>query len=216
MNSIRAICSSPKFNGIVVVDEAYIDFATVSTDEPVSAVSLVEEFSNLVVLQTLSKSFGLAAIRLGVALAQPPLIQVLTNTKAPYNISTPTAHLALTALSQSSVAGMKDKVLTLVKNRASLLEKLFSSEGTKDNLGSPIGAGQGNFVMVPVLSKDGTGKLDNKRAERVYKVLAEENGLVVRFRGNELGCEACLRITVGTEEENEAVVERFAKVFREI
>lgn len=201
---------------MVVVDEAYIDFATASTDEPVSAVSLVEEFSNLVVFQTLSKSFGLAAIRLGIALAQPPLIQVLTNTKAPYNISTPTAHLALSALSPSSVAGMKEKVTTLVKNRASLLEKLFTSEGTKDHLGKPIGAGHGNFIMVPVLNKDGSGKPDNKRAERVYKVLAEENGLVVRFRGNEMGCEACLRITIGTEEENEAVVERLGKVFKEL
>ncbi|KXN85584.1 Histidinol-phosphate aminotransferase [Leucoagaricus sp. SymC.cos] len=214
--AIRALCSSPKFNGIVIVDEAYIDFASSTTTESVSAVSLVEEFSNLVVLQTLSKSFGLAAIRLGVALAQPPLIQVLSNTKAPYNISTPTAHLALSALSPTSIAGMRNKVLSLVKNRASLLDKLFSNELTKKNLGTPIGAGHGNFIMVPVLSKDGSGKVDNKRSEKVYKTLAEENGLVVRFRGNELGCEACLRITIGTEEENEEVVKRLGKVFSEI
>ncbi|KAF9445586.1 histidinol-phosphate aminotransferase [Macrolepiota fuliginosa MF-IS2] len=216
LNAIRTICSSPKFNGIVIVDEAYIDFVTLETDKPVSAASLVEEFSNLVVFQTLSKSFGLAAIRLGIALAQPPLIQILTNTKAPYNISTPTAHLALTALSPSSVAGMRAKVATLIKNRATLLEKLFSSEGTKRNLGQPIGAGHANFIMVPVLKKDGSGEVDNQRAARVYKVLAEANGLVVRFRGNELGCEACLRITIGTEEENEAAVTRLTKVFNEI
>lgn len=106
--------------------------------------------------------------------------------------------------------------MNLVKNRSSLLDKLFSSEGTKHNLGRPIGVGDGNFVMVPVLSKDGSGKVDNERAHRVYKILAEENGLVMRFRGNEAGCEACLRITVGTEEEIEAVVERMGKVFRDI
>lgn len=218
LNTIRTICSSPKFNGIVVIDEAYIDFAsTTSNDnEPVSAASLVEEFSNIVILQTLSKSFGLAAIRLGIALAQPPLIQILSNTKAPYNISTPTAHLALVALSPSSVAGMKEKVSTLIKNRTWLLEKLATSEGTKGNLGKAIGAGQGNFILLPVLSGDGTGRPDNQRAEKVYRVLAEENGLVVRFRGNEMGCEACLRITVGSERENEAVLERMAKVFKQL
>ncbi|XP_006463940.1 hypothetical protein AGABI2DRAFT_225916 [Agaricus bisporus var. bisporus H97] len=215
LTSIHTICSSPTFKGILVVDEAYIDFASSSSSsKPVSAVSLIQNYSNLVVLQTLSKSFGLAAIRLGIALAQPPLIQILSNTKAPYNISTPTAHLALTALSPTSIMGMQNKVMNLVKNRSSLLEKLFNSEGTKYNLGKPIGAGDGNFIMVPVLSKDGSGKLDNERAQRVYKVLAEENGLVVRFRGNEVGCEACLRITVGTEEEIEEVVERMGKVFK--
>jgi histidinol-phosphate aminotransferase len=110
---------------------------------------------------------------------------------------------------------MRNKVMNLVKNRSSLLDKLFSSEGTKYNFGKPIGVGDGNFVMVPVLSKGGSGKVDNERAHRVYKILAEENGLVVRFRGNEVGCEACLRITVGTEEEIEAVVERMGKVFRD-
>ncbi|KAJ3571277.1 hypothetical protein NP233_g3856 [Leucocoprinus birnbaumii] len=219
LNTIRTLCSSPAFNGIVIVDEAYIDFASESSPngEPVSAVSLIEEFSNLVVFQTLSKSFGLAAIRLGIALAQPPLIQVLSNTKAPYNISTPTAHLALSALSPQSLAGMKSKIQTLIKNRASLLNKLFSDPITKRNLGKPIGAGHANFIMVPVLKKGSGGEeVDNKRAERVYKMLAEENGLVVRFRGNELGCEACLRITIGTEEENEEVVKRLGKVFGEI
>jgi len=70
--------------------------------------------------------------------------------------------------------------------------------------------------MIPVLRKDGSGKLDNERAESVYKTLAEEHGLVVRFRGNELGCEACLRITIGTESENEEVVKRLGKVLGEI
>lgn len=77
-------------------------------------------------------------------------------------------------------------------------------------LGVPIGATEANFVLIPVLDKH--GKKDTDRALKVYKTLAEEKGVVVRFRGKEQGCEACLRITVGTEEENEKVVERLKEV----
>jgi len=179
------------------VDEAYIDFAGPS----VSATSLVIEYANLCVAQTLSKSFGLAAIRLGIAIAHPALIHVLNNAKAPYNISTPTAHLALRALSPESLRLKDDKVLMLNASRVKLLQAL----STIPAIGAPIGANEANFVMVPVLDKN--GKKSTDRALVVYKTLAEEKGVVVRFRGKELGCEACLRITIGTGEENEKVIE---------
>lgn len=73
-----------------------------------------------------------------------------------------------------------------------------------------MGANEANFVMVPVLGKN--GEKDTERAQTVYKTMAEEKGVVVRFRGKELGCEACLRITVGTEEENEEVIEMLKQV----
>lgn len=73
-------------------------------------------------------------------------------------------------------------------------------------IGAPVGANEANFVMVPVLDKN--GEKDTERAQAVYKIMAEEKGVVVRFRGKELGCEACLRITVGTEQENEKVIEK--------
>ncbi|KAK0204588.1 histidinol-phosphate aminotransferase [Desarmillaria ectypa] len=208
-SSIREILDYPGFKGIVIVDEAYIDFAGAGA----SAVSLVREYANLCVMQTVSKSFGLAAIRLGIAIAQPPLIQILSNTKAPYNISTPTAHLALSALSPSAVDAMQSKINTLIASRTKLLQSLSALANL--GLGPSVGRNDANFIVVPVLSKDGT-KPDNARSQKVYKSLAEENGVVVRFRGNEPGCEGCLRITVGSEEENEVVVRRLTEVLQQL
>ncbi|KAF7334300.1 Histidinol-phosphate aminotransferase [Mycena sanguinolenta] len=208
LSTVRAILDYPNFKGIVVVDEAYIDFAS----DDVSAVSLVKEYGNLVVMQTLSKSFGLAGVRLGVALAQPPLIQVLTNTKAPYNISTPTANIALSALSPQSVSTMRNKISTLVASRKTLLADLAALAPL--GVGSAIGGNDANFVVVPILSLD--GKPDNSRAQRLYRSLAEKNGVVVRYRGNEPGCEGCLRITVGTEEENMTAVTKIREVLSAI
>ncbi|KAJ7282940.1 pyridoxal phosphate-dependent transferase [Mycena rebaudengoi] len=204
LSSIRAILEYPNFKGIVVVDEAYIDFVA----ESASAASLIKEYANLCVMQTLSKGFGLAGIRLGVALAQPPLIQILSNTKAPYNISSPTARLALAALSPPSIEGMRTKAATLVASRGPFLQALagISSLG----VGNMIGGNDANFVLVPILGAD--GKPDNVRSQKNYKALAEENGVVVRYRGGEPGCEGCWRITVGTEEENHQVIEKMKKV----
>ena len=141
-------------------------------------------------------------------------MQVLFNTKAPYNISTPAAHLALSALSDEALAAMRAKVATLTASRAKLLESL---KGLSDvGLGPAIGGNDANFVLVPILEKGqgqgGSGKADNARAHAVYKTLAEEEGVVVRYRGSEPGCAGCLRITVGSEEENETVVRKLREV----
>ncbi|KAG2082323.1 pyridoxal phosphate-dependent transferase [Suillus cothurnatus] len=186
--AIKSILDYEPFKGIVVVDEAYIDFA----GEGASAVSLIKDYANLCVMQTLSKSFGLAAIRLGIALAQPPLIQVLTNTKAPYNISTPSAQLALAALSEEAVQNMRLKCETLVESRRQLQKSLERDV---------IGGNDANFLVVPILNKE-TRLPDNIRANALYTELAENKGVVVRFRGKEAGCDGCLRITVGSAEEN--------------
>jgi histidinol-phosphate aminotransferase len=226
LSAIRSLLEYENYKGIVAVDEAYVDFAGKG-----SAVSLVNDYANLVVMQTLSKSFGLAAIRyvvlcrwtllqvydssrrLGIAIAQPPLIQVLTNTKAPYNISTPTAHLALAALSPNAIASMHDKINTLITARAALIKALSNLKPL--GLGPVIGANHANFVMVPVLSKEG-GKPDNVRAQKVYRDLAEKNGVVVRYRGGEVGCEGCLRITVGSDKEMKVVLEKLEAVLYRI
>ena len=231
LSSVRALLEYERFKGIVIVDEAYIDFAT----EGSSAAALIAEYANVCVLQTLSKSFGLAAIRcvghllsfcdyasspnthlssssrMGVALAQPPLIQILSNTKAPYNISTPTAHLAVRALSSSSISTMKSKVSALTASRASLLAAL--TDLAPLGLGPAIGAHDANFVLVPVLDRTGS-KPDNARAQKVYKAMAEEEAVVVRYRGGEKGCAGCLRITIGSEEENNAVKDKLAKTLQ--
>ena len=225
VDAIRSLLDYEGFKGIVVVDEAYIDFA----GKGASVVPLIKDYANLCVMQTLSKSFGLAAIRcvvamttvgrltwmrrLGIALAQPPLIQVLSNTKAPYNISAPTAHFALAALQPAAVQGMRDKVRTLLASRDKLkasLEKLAHL-----GVGQSIGGNDANFLVILILDPK-TGLPDNARSLRVYKTLAEEKGgdencVVVRYRGGEPGCEGCLRITVGMEEENAMLLKRLSR-----
>ncbi|KAI9452511.1 hypothetical protein F5148DRAFT_1289584, partial [Russula earlei] len=110
---------------------------------------------------------------LGIAIAQPPLIQILTNTKAPYNIGTPTAHLALRALSPTSISAVRKNNETLNASRAKLLSGLHSLKEL--GLGRAIGAQDANFIMIPVLARGGSVP-DNVRAQRVYVTLAEEEG----------------------------------------
>ncbi|GAA6002914.1 hypothetical protein JCM10207_001895 [Rhodosporidiobolus poonsookiae] len=210
LDDVRAVLRNPDYEGLVVVDEAYIDFG----EDKDSAVRLLvdEGWDNLVVMQTLSKGMGLAGIRMGIAISSPPLIQVLNNIKAPYNISTPTATLALRALSPEGIALFKRNIATLLSNRtwlSSALEAL--SPGVVRILGAP----DANFLLAQIGAADGSLKPDNERAKAAYLHLAETDHVVVRFRGNEYGCEACLRITVGTRDECERVVERL-KAFLQV
>ena len=139
---------------------------------------------------------------LGYLLAPPPLIQILLNTKAPYNISLPTASLGLSAVSDAGLTEMSRVVSTLNENRTQLISALESIDG----VGRILGGNHANFVLAQIVNA--TGSPDNARAVHVYKTLADTRGVVVRFRGKEPGCEGCLRITVGTMEECDAVVER--------
>ena len=106
---------------------------------------------------------------------------------------------------------MRSKLSILKASHTALLSS-FSSL-THLGFGPPIGANDANFILIPILEK-GTDKPDSERAYKVYKALAEENGVVVRYRGSELGCQGCLRITVGTEEENKFVLAKLEKVLK--
>jgi histidinol-phosphate aminotransferase len=108
---------------------------------------------------------------------------------------------------------MQSKIAILNANRVQLIQGL--SKITSLGVGQVIGGNHANFVVVPILSKNG-GEPDNARSGAVYKRLAEDLGVVVRFRGNEYGCKGCLRITVGSEEEVATVLERLEKVLTEI
>ncbi|KAJ9209287.1 hypothetical protein DTO166G4_9128 [Paecilomyces variotii] len=190
---IQKVLEHPSWNGIVVVDEAYIDFAP----EGSSLAEWVNDWPNLVVMQTLSKAFGLAGIRLGVAFTSPPIARLLNSLKAPYNISSPTSALAKAALSPKNYAVMQSHKEKIIAQRERLLNELPKIPG----VGRFLGGREANFLLVEFLDKPG-GKPSNPIALATYEAMAEKKGVVVRFRGKELGCEGCLRITVGTEEEN--------------
>ncbi|WFD28568.1 histidinol-phosphate transaminase [Malassezia nana] len=208
LRDIQQVLDTPEYNGLVVVDEAYIDFAAEEQvigrkhgTEPVSAVSLVHEYANVIVSQTLSKSFGLAGVRLGLAFAQPPVVQVMNNTKAPYNISSPAAYLASQSLSSEGVERMRANVQVLLHER----DRLCKAFAQIPALGAVLGGNDANFVLVQVLDKPG-GVPDSQRAADIYNTMARHRGLVVRNRSSELGCAGCLRITIGTAAENDQCV----------
>lgn len=170
------------FRGIVVVDEAYIDFA----DTP-SFTSLLSEYSNLVVLQTLSKAWAHAGIRLGMAFASVEIIEVLNKIKYPYNISIALQDLALKALKkEKQVAAWVDELKVERENLAAALKKLAAVR--------KVHPSDANFLLVEVTQ--GTS---------IYHQLTKK-GIIVRNRSNITLCDNCLRITIGKPEENAALL----------
>lgn len=195
---VRRVLEHTTWNGIVVLDEAYVDFASSSSSpegQGASLASWAAEWPNLVVLQTLSKAFGMAGIRLGAAFCAPDVARLLNSLKAPYNVSSPTSALASYALGPRGLAAMRANVASLAAQRARLVAELPRVPG----VGRLRGGLESNFLLYEML--DAEGRPDNKTALAVYEGLAEARHVVVRFRGKEHGCLGCLRITVGTEEE---------------
>lgn len=170
------------FDGIVVIDEAYINFSSRR-----SFVADLNDYPNLVVLQTLSKAWGLAALRLGMAFASIDVIAYLNKAKPPYNISEPVQQLAIQALDE--IGQVNDMIVEIVSSRK-LLEK---SLGNLEEV-LKIHPSDANFLLV-----------EFKQAKSMYDYLVS-HGIVVRDRSNVLHCESCLRITVGTVNENELLV----------
>lgn len=175
------------FRGIVVVDEAYIDFSGKQ-----SFTSYIEQFPNLVVLQTLSKAWGNAAIRLGMAFASVEVIEVLNKIKYPYNINILTQEHAKKVLAN---AGQTTKwVETIIAERKQLIANL-----KKLALVKHIYPTDANFVLV---------KVDN--ANMTYNWLVNK-GIIVRNRSTVTLCGNCLRITVGTPAENNTLINALAE-----
>ncbi|WP_298342748.1 histidinol-phosphate transaminase [uncultured Algibacter sp.] len=170
------------FKGIVVIDEAYIDF---SNDE--SWTSKLSEFPNLIVTQTLSKAYGMAGIRLGICFASKEIISVLNRIKPPYNVNELTQQKAISQLENYELT--QQQVKDILKERDVLVRKL--SEITFVSKIYPTDA---NFVLA---------KVDD--ATKRYNQLIEK-GIVIRNRTNQPGCENCLRFTIGTKKENEVLI----------
>lgn len=176
------------FPGLVIVDEAYIDF----TKQP-GFLSKINDYSNLVVLQTLSKAWGLASLRIGMCFAQTEIIQVLSKIKPPYNISGINQQLAEQALNE--VARKEKNVQEIIVQREWLKTELKQLPSVRQVFPS-----EANFLLI---------KIDQAREK--YQQLIQ-TGVVVRDRSSVILCQDCLRITVGTPSENQQLLETLKKL----
>lgn len=172
-----------RFNGLVIIDEAYIDFAT----EP-SWIEGIKNYPNIIVTQTLSKAVGLAGIRLGILYASQEIVDVLNKIKPPYNINQLTQLKAIEILSDynkvvaaTNTIIQQKEVLENALTEISFVEKIYPSDS--------------NFILI---------KVDN--ANERYDQLVEK-GIVIRNRNNDDLCKNCLRITVGTDIENQKLIQ---------
>ncbi len=170
------------FDGIVLVDEAYVDFS-----ESASWVEKLDQYPNLVVLQTLSKGWGLAGLRIGLAISSPEIIAILNKIKYPYNINTAAQELAIQAIAK--VTQKNDWIQELNKERDLLIKNL-----EKISIVTKVFPTDANFVLVRFLE-----------ANKIYDYL-KTIGIVTRNRSGIALCEDCLRITIGTKDENSQLI----------
>jgi histidinol-phosphate aminotransferase len=170
------------FNGLVVIDEAYINYAKQRT-----FIKELTEYPNLVVMQTFSKAWGLAALRLGMAFAARPVIDVLNKVKPPYNINQATQDIALEAL--KNIEQVNDWIKITVEEREKLSNDLIALPMVKN-----VYPSDANFILVEV-----------EEALITYNALVDQ-GIIIRDRSKVTLCEGCLRITIGTKKENETLL----------
>ena len=177
-----------KFKGIVVIDEAYINYA-----RQYSTIRLLVDYANLVVLQTFSKAWGLAALRLGMAFASEDIINYMNKVKPPYNVNLATQQLALQAL--DNIQWVNEHIRETVKSRNELVAALQTVKTVKH-----IYPTDANFILV---------KMDNAR--QMYDYLVQQ-GTIVRDRSKVELCEGCLRITIGTTQENQTLIQQLQQL----
>lgn len=170
------------FYGLIVIDEAYIDFS-----KKESWLSVLNDCPNLIITQTLSKAYAMAGLRIGVLYASREIITVLNKIKPPYNINVLSQETAIKKLLQRTVASQIKKIvierkkLTKALSKSEFVQKIYPSDA--------------NFILIKVDDAD----------FRYQQFL--ENGIVVRNRSNQPLCENCLRISIGTKEENEQIIQ---------
>ena len=188
-DDILALLAMTKDRAIVALDEAYIDFCV---DK--SFAHELDNFDNLIIVRTLSKAFGLAGIRCGFALANSQIISAMQKIIAPYPIPAPTALIATTALSDDGIGQMQTHVKTTLDNKAWLVRELESLPIVK-----AIYPSSANFILV---------KFDNQiqSGQAVFDKLWE-TGIILRNQTTALNLADCIRISIGTQDENQAVID---------
>lgn len=180
-----------EFEGLVVIDEAYIDFSS----SP-SLMNWISDFENLFICQTFSKAFGLAGIRVGIGLGCEEVIDLLHKIKPPYNVNSLSQKVALKRL--ENVNGVQEELIQIKLERSRLLEYLHKNE-----LVQIVYPTEANFILF---------KVENANAFYTYFV---ERNVIVRNRTNVFGCRNCLRVTIGTQEENNRFIEVFESLINE-
>ena len=186
--SISAVAEN--FDGVVVIDEAYIHFASQR-----SMTSELGRLKNIVVLQTFSKAWGMAGLRVGLAFADPSIVEVMSRVKPPYNVSGIAQSMVLDALSKTE--HVNSWIEQCVSERERMVERLKEIDVVET-----VYPSDANFLLV---------KFDDPKG--IYRHLID-GGIVVRDRSELIGCEGCLRITIGTEEENRRLLDRLASFER--
>src|SRR6201995_3733655 len=171
------------FNGIVVIDEAYINFSRQKT-----FIQELTEYANLVVLQTLSKAWGLAGLRVGMAFASEEIVEVMNKVKPPYNINEASQQLALKAL--QNIEQVNSWIKETLTQRDKLVLELKDHDFVQD-----IYPSDANFILVKTTDP-----------KSIYNFLVAK-GIIVRDRSKVELCEGCLRITVGTPDENQTLLQ---------
>ncbi|CAI2768084.1 histidinol-phosphate transaminase [Flavobacterium collinsii] len=170
------------FDGLIVIDEAYIDFS-----KKESWLIEIDEYPNLIITQTLSKAYGLAGIRLGICYGSEAVISVLNKIKPPYNVNELTQQRAISRLNDSDK--IKQEIYSIIEQREELIKVLLQV-----NFIEKVYPTEANFVLI---------KVDD--ANKRYKQLIEK-GIVIRNRSSQPLCENCLRLTIGTKEENAVLI----------
>jgi histidinol-phosphate aminotransferase len=171
---------------LVVLDEAYIDFSTQKS------LTALKDFPNLVVLQTLSKAYGMAGLRIGLAAGPTDIIKVLNCIKPPYNISSASINAAIEILSNpNKINSHREEI---IREREKLASELTSLEFVKE-----VFPGDANFLLV---------RVDDARSCYLF---LKDNGIIVRDRSAEVNCSGCIRISIGTPNENQTLLETLKK-----
>lgn len=204
--AIEALLTNKSYNGLVIIDEAYIDFVGDSS----SLAEWVNEWPNLVVIQTLSKAFGLAGIRIGAAFSSEPVTELLNNFKAPYHVPSPSSQLALEALSPAGLDKMRANRATMIMQRMRAVAALSAHP----SIGRLRGGTDASFVLFEVLDAP-HGAPCNASARALQEAFAKRR-IVVRSRANEPNCTGTVRMAIGTEAEMDRVLPALAECLDEM